>query len=289
MSDLLPVLALKVGKKTMSYAALMVHMDATPNSGKRARLAADLADRFQSALIGVAGRTYLPNVLADGAPAKVGQNNGERLEMMTILSSVEKAFRAAAPQVRQVEWRGIFDYTNNLVPLEARAADLVIVGRREQPGDLYFALDPGMTILRAGRPVLVVPEALDRLAARRVVVAWKDTRESRRAVQDALPFLRNAEDVMIVEVCEHGTEMQSQKCIEDVAGYLVRHKVVVGAKAFLHTQQPVARELLRFAKDEKADLIVAGGYGHIRLSEWIFGGATRDLLAESPICCLFSH
>jgi nucleotide-binding universal stress UspA family protein len=267
----------------------MVHMDATPGAGKRAQLAADLADRFQSALIGVAGRSYLPSFLADGNAEKAGQEDGERREMSKLLAGIEKTFRAAAKQVRQVEWRGVFDYTNNLVPLEARAADLVIVGRRERPGDLYFALDPGMTVLRAGRPVLVVPEGLDSLAARRVVVAWKDTRESRRAVQDALPFLQGAQEVMIVEVCERGTEMQSQQRIGDVAEYLIRHKVVVGAKAFLHTELPVARELLRYAKDEKADLVVAGGYGHIRLSEWIFGGATRDLLAESPICCLFSH
>jgi nucleotide-binding universal stress UspA family protein len=273
----------------MSFAVLMVHLDGTPNSGRRARLAADLADRFQSALIGIAGRSYLPSFLADGPAAEAGQNNAERQEMMKLLAHVEKTFRAAAQQVRQVEWRGIFDYTNNIVPLEARAADLVIVGRKQTPGDLYFALDPGMTILRAGRPVLVVPEELDSLAARRVVVAWKDTRESRRAVHDALPFLRDAKEVMIVEVGEHGTEMQSQKHIDDVADHLLRHKVVVGAKAYLHTERSAAGELLRFAKDEKADLIVAGGYGHARLNEWIFGGATRDLLADSPMCCLFSH
>jgi nucleotide-binding universal stress UspA family protein len=273
----------------MSYTVLMVNLDGRPNSEKRARLAADLADRFQSALIGVAGRCYLPSFLANGAAAEAGQDDGERQEMMKLLAGMEGRFRAAAKQVRQVEWRGIFDYTNNLVPIEARAADLVIVGRRQSPGDLYFALDPGMTILRAGRPLLVVPEELDALAARRVVVAWKDTRESRRAVRDALPFLRDAKEVIIVEVGEHRTETQSQKHIDDVAGYLLRHKVVVGAKAYLHTERSVAGELLRFAKGEKADLIVAGAYGHARLSEWIFGGATRDLLANSPICCLFSH
>jgi len=271
----------------MSYAVLMVHLDGTPNSGKRARLAVDLACRFQSALIGIAGRAYLPSFLADDAEA--GEGDGEQQEMTKLLADLEKRFHAAAKRVKQSEWRGSFDYTNDIVPLEARAADLVIVGRRQSPGDLYFALDPGMTILRAGRPVLVVPEELESLAARRVVVAWKDTRESRRAVQDALPFLQDAEEVMIVEVREDGTEMHDRKRIDDVADHLLRHKVVVGAKAFLHTEGKVASEILRFAKDEKADLIVAGAYGHTRLSEWIFGGVTRDLLADSPICCLLSH
>jgi len=50
--------------------------------------------------------------------------------------------------------------------------------------------DPGVILLRAGRPVLVAPDTVAPLQLRRVVVAWKDTRECRRAVRDALPFLQ---------------------------------------------------------------------------------------------------
>jgi nucleotide-binding universal stress UspA family protein len=35
--------------------------------------------------------------------------------------------------------------------------------------------------------------------------------------------------------------------------------------------------------------VVAGGYGHSRLGEWMLGGVTRSLLSDSPMCCLFSH
>lgn len=160
---------------------------------------------------------------------------------------------------------------------------------RRIPADFYFALDPGVTIVRAGRPVLLVPDDVESLPARRVVIAWKDCREARRTVQDALPFLHDAKEVMIVEVCEHEADTQSQRRIDDVKEYLLRHKVNVGAKAYLHTKHSVANEVLRFAKDEKVDLIVAGGYGRSRLGEWIFGGVTRELLANSRVCCLFSH
>ena len=94
---------------------------------------------------------------------------------------------------------------------------------------------------------------------------------------------------MIVTVCENGTETEAKKHIDDVEKYLLRHKVSVGAKVFLRTRQSIASELLRFAEDERAGLIVAGGYGHSRLGEWAFGGVTRELLSESPICCMFSH
>jgi nucleotide-binding universal stress UspA family protein len=65
--------------------------------------------------------------------------------------------------------------------------------------------------------------------------------------------------------------------------------VVVADEIWRRARGPVATELLRFVQDEKVDLIVAGGYGHSRLGEWIFGGVTHELLAGSPVCCLLSH
>jgi nucleotide-binding universal stress UspA family protein len=271
----------------MSYAVLMVHFDATPQSAARLRVAVELSARFNAALIGIAGRPYLPPFL--GYDSALDHGDAEQQEMAGILADIGTKFRASAARIRSVEWRGTIEDTNTLVARQARAADLVILGRRADQAGLHYALDPGITILRAGRPLLLVPDDVDALAARRVVVAWKDSRESRRAVQDALPFLRDASEVMMVEVCEYGMELQGQKSAEDVAGYLRRHKVTIGAMAYLHTERSVAGEILRFAKDEKADLIVAGGYGRSRLGEWMFGGVTRDLLADSPLCCLFSH
>ena len=274
----------------MSYAALMVHFDARPSGIRRVRLAVDLADRFHALLIGIAGRSYLQPFLAEESVGDAESDDGERKEMMHLLAGMKKQFYAAATRsAQQVEWRGIPDYANNLVPREARAADLVIIGRKQDSKDLYYSLDPGVAILRAGRPVLFVPDEIDLLQARSVVVAWNDTRECRRAVRDALPFLKEASEVMIVTICEPGTGTQAKPSLDDVETYLVRHGVAVGAKAFLHAKQSTATELLRFAEDERADLIVAGGYGHSRLGEWALGGVTRELLSDSPRCCLFSH
>ena len=130
----------------MSYAALMVHVGAGRIDGRRVRLAVDLAERFRALLIGIAGRSYLPPFLAVDAEA----NNGERKEMMDLLAEMGKKFRTSTKQVKNVEWRGIPDDANSLVPREARAADLVIIGRKQDARDLYYSLDPGITILRAG-------------------------------------------------------------------------------------------------------------------------------------------
>jgi nucleotide-binding universal stress UspA family protein len=172
---------------------------------------------------------------------------------------------------------------------EARSADLVIIGQHQAAGDAYNSLNPGAAILGAGRPMLLVPEKVDWLRAENIVVGWKETREARRAVLDALPFLQEATRVTIVEICSPGEEATAQNQLDDVAKYLSRHRISGGPRVILQQEGSGAAQLVKLAEDEKADLLVTGAYGHSRLGEWVFGGMTRDLLATSPICCLMSH
>jgi nucleotide-binding universal stress UspA family protein len=101
--------------------------------------------------------------------------------------------------------------------------------------------------------------------------------------------LQQAKEVLLVEIGEHESQSQGKKNLDDVAAYLVRHRVIVAAEVRRRPRGDVAAELLRIVEEEKADLIIAGGYGHSRLGEWIFGGVTRELLTASPVCCLLSH
>jgi nucleotide-binding universal stress UspA family protein len=95
--------------------------------------------------------------------------------------------------------------------------------------------------------------------------------------------------VTIVEICQAGDEEAAQARIDDVSRYLTRHRIQSGHRVILHQHGSGAAQLIQLAKDERADLLVTGAYGHSRLGEWIFGGVTHDLLATSPICCLMSH
>jgi nucleotide-binding universal stress UspA family protein len=244
----------------LSFAALMVHFDGKPSSYHRLRLAIDLANRFGAALIGIAGRSYLPPLLSNDNAGR--QNQDEQQEMAHILTETGEKFRAAAKHVAEVEWRGLPDDVTHLITNEARAADLIIIGREQDSGNPYYSLDTSAAVARMGRPALLVPEGIESLEAQRILIAWKDTREARRAVRDAIPFLQRAKRVMIVEVCEYASEAQSQQCINDLAEYLSRHDVIVAEKVYLDSKAPVPNELLRFAGNEKADLIVAGAYGH---------------------------
>ena len=268
----------------MSFSTMMVHVDVEHDSERRVELAIGLADRFQATLIGVAGCALRPAFMA-GDVALTESNQCDLQKATARFEQRGKTFRAQGRSLERIEWRSALEPPGDLLLREARAADLLVVGRKRSRDDA----DPGVIVLRAGRPVLLAPDTVAALPLRRVVVAWKDTRECRRAVRDALPFLHQAKEVLLVEIGEAESEPQAKKNLADVGAYLVRHRVIVAAGIWRRPRGPLAADLLHIVREEKADLIVAGGYGHSRLGEWIFGGVTRELLTASPVCCMLSH
>ena len=275
-------------EQAMPFTTMMVHVDVERDCEQRVQLALALADRFQAALIGVAGLTLRPAFAAGGVVIYHEPTEHERHTVSARLDDMGGRFRAKGQHLKQVEWRTALELPYKLVSREARAADLIIVGARHTGGNIEDLADPGVILLRAGLPVLVVPDTVAPLQLRRVVVAWKDTRECRRAVRDALPFLQRAKEVLLVGIGEGEAESNAKKTLSDAAGYLLRHRAAVH-DVWRQARGPVAAELLRLVQDEGADLIVAGGYGHSRLGEWIFGGVTHELLVSSPVCCMLSH
>jgi nucleotide-binding universal stress UspA family protein len=272
----------------MSFATLMVHVDVDGELGGQVRVAADLAGRFDAHVIGIAGWAPMSVFLADEAleqPPPAPHLN----DMMTLLDQKGGELRAALQGCgRSVEWRSLLDFPAAVVAREARAADLVIVGRDRPSSDPFRSLDLGQLIMSVGRPVLMVPPQQTALPMRRAAIAWKDTREARRAVYDALPLLQAAQSVLIVDVREPGEE-RSPRSAHDLAQYLGRHGLEVVTDQVRRAEVTVTDTLLHMIEAENIDLLVAGAYGHSRVGEWIFGGVTRDLFKRLPICGLFSH
>jgi nucleotide-binding universal stress UspA family protein len=267
----------------MSLAAIMVTVDFDPASKARISLAADLARRFGGLLIGVAGWPLLKR------PGEKVLDNDLAERASKELRSLGESFRKIAEEVAvRVEWRSSTDFPREVIPKEARAADLLVIGQSMLRGDVVHSYDPGTIILAAGRPVLVVPPEIDRLDFSRVLVAWKDTREARRAIHDALPFLKLADEVSIVVAKTPGAE-DADAQIADVAKYLDRHDVRVAQQIATVASEDEEVLLLDLARQHRVNLIVAGAYGRTRLSEWIFGGVTRHLLLNSPVPCLLSN
>ncbi|SFK27508.1 universal stress protein [Methylocapsa palsarum] len=276
----------------MSYATLLVHIDLDQNNDARLRVAGDLAERFGARVIGVAAQAEILPVFytADGyAAGFVAEDN--LADIKKRVQQAEERFRAALTgRVKQLEWRSSLEDPSEFIAEQSRAADLVVIGKTpsDETQEPLDQISPSDLIGHIGRPLLIVPHDVKALTAERVIVAWKDTREARRAAFDALPFLKRAQQVIVYEVDENRDPAEAQRHVDDVAKWLGGHGVNAAGRVEPLRDSP-ALQLEALAKKEGADLIVAGAFGHGKLREWILGGVTRDLLGQSSCCQLLAH
>lgn len=275
----------------MSYRSLMVYLDLEHGNEPALRVVCELADRFKSDVIGVTAGLPAIAIYADAMIASSVLEVADQ-QLNQAMTYCEARFRSALKDSgRSLQWRSAAAYPADFLAAEARAADLLVVGRSED----YALLGPnqqlaiGDAVMKAGRPVLVVPPRHGGLALSRLLVAWKDTAEARRAVLAALPLLRKAEELTIVEIVPDASERDAAAArVADVVHWLQRHNVQASARVELSAGD-AGSQLDAIASEARIDIIVAGAYGHARLSEWIFGGVTRHLLQQSSACVLLAH
>jgi nucleotide-binding universal stress UspA family protein len=275
----------------MSYAAILVHVQNDETAQPRLRCACALAARFEAALIGVGAEMIQPMATGSGA---ANVDAGWYVAMRDIVEAELKGaadrFDAASANIRSgAIWESGLDLPAQAVARSSRAADLIVAsvgpGGRNDP---YRDAGPADLALLTGRPVLVAHAGSAPLSAKRIVLAWKDTREARRAMSDAMPFLESAESVLVLEVCPEEDKDEAKIRTDEVVEALRRHKVTAEAKVVIHQHADSSQVVLQ-AKAFGADLIIAGAYGHSRLGEWVFGGMTRDLLRQDDCYVLLSH
>lgn len=121
-----------------------------------------------------------------------------------------------------------------------------------------------------------------------MLVGWKDTREARRRVVDALPLLARAAQVTVAAIAAQEELAEVRTQVGEVVGWLKHHAIDARALASA-ARSSHANDLSAVADELDADLIVAGAYGHSRQREWVPGGVTSDLLLRAERCSLVSH
>ena len=275
----------------MIYNTIMVHFDAHGASEPRLTFAAELARRFEASLIGFSAadvRPILPaaeGVMIDG---EVLQQMSEELQRG--FDRLQEDFESRMAGGESATWRSFFQRTTESLVTNARAADLIVTAKPDPAiaGDVYQAVDLGQLVLAAGRPVLVMSDKGEPLSGKRILIAWKDTREARRAVADAMPFLVHADDVLVATM-EDQERAVARTSVADVVKYLMRHGVKARSEVAGHERANDIDTLVGMAENIGADLIVAGAYGHSRLREWAFGGVTRSLLRDGRLNRLLSN
>jgi nucleotide-binding universal stress UspA family protein len=278
------------------YKTIVVHVDGSTHQASRLRAAALLANTFDAHLIGsaVTGLSWANYAMLAGAvtPGLIDETFGAiRAAAREHMALFEE--QAGSLGVTSIETRLIEDQAGRALQLQARFADLIVLGQDNiadpaRPGHTRGL--PERVVLEGARPVLVVPDSyagqpLDGT----VVVGWDGSVPALRAVAGALPLLQRARTVRLVLVNpQHEPLLDQAQPGADMATYLARHGVAVDV-AVDHATVGAGEVLLARAEADGAGLIVAGAFGHARYREWVLGGATRDLLERARVPVLFAH
>lgn len=281
----------------MSFKSILAYVDERERCKTLVETARGLGELHAARVIGL---HVVPNVevYAASEPQVMADlfESEQRLHEETA-SAAHDFFAAAMNGAScESEWREVAQGGASIaerVLEHGLVTDLIITGQIDPDiGSPRRVGTPEHVLMHGGRPQLMVPYIdLPATLARHVMIAWRSSGEAARAAFDALPLLRHAERVTILEV-----DPREPEAIEKVAGgealasSLERHGVV--RADIVRTPSGgigIGSTILSRLADEDADLLVMGGYGHSRFSEYLFGGATREILGQMTVPVLISH
>lgn len=266
----------------MELKDILIHMDSTPQCAARLDLAIDIARRHQSHLSGlyvIAHKFYEPQ--HGDLELKIAEAQG-LFSQRTAQAGVSAAWLCVDSGVTGVSM-------TDIVSDHAQLTDLVIVGQHDPASpDATLPADlPERLVLVSGRPVLVVPYAgIFKTVGERVMVAWKAGRESVRAVNDAIPFMRHARQVTVLTV---GPSERHPNTGERLCAHLVRHGIVAKDGRVLSAGLPIGDVLLNQTAEEGIDLLVMGSYAYMLRGKLVPGDVARHLFKHMTVPVLMSH
>lgn len=267
----------------MSYKTILVVFDIDVHAPPLIKFAVDVVTLFDAKLIGLsAAEVVVPPLVMEGIALDGEFLQSQMKNIEGRLADLRRQFEEIAGTNVGREWRSAVDNPTRVLIETARVADLIVIGSPvgASVGETHRSFDLGTIVLNAGRPMLIAATNREHFSANKILVAWKDTREARRAVSDAIPMLRLAKQVQVVTVDDSGQDATT-KSLEDVTSFLCRHGI--NAIANVISERPHGGTLAEFARETHADMVISGAYGHSRLREWIFGGATRSLLEDDGL------
>ena len=280
----------------MSYKNILVHIDDVGANGAHIETALKLAEQHGAHLTGIHAITQ-PDI-----PAYVQAQISVDVIDLQVRQAQENAKEAMAEFEKQAASEGISTESviveglpEEVLTAHARCADLLVIGQND-PDKEQFNGDgnlPDRLILAIGRPVLVVPYAGKYPSVgKNVYVAWDGSRQSTRALNDALPILQKADKVTVLSINPKNKGLASET--GDVPGaaiclHLARHGVNAVADHVVSGEISGADTLLSLAADSGADLIVMGAYGHARWREVVLGGFTHHMLAHMTMPVLMAN
>lgn len=272
----------------MTIKTILLHLAEDPRNAARIAASVALANTHDAHLVGLytVPPLVVPGYVGAELPAQVYADYEADSEARA--AEAEQAFsEATRKEGISAEWRKERGFARDILMGQAYYADLVVAGQPATDDNVPRGAEglPGDLALASGRPVLTIPCVGDYpVIGKKITLAWNGSREAARATADALPLLAAADEILVV-----AANLKNSTPTTDIGTHLARHGLKVETKD-VHVQDlPIGEILINTATEAGSDLIVMGAYGHSRLNELVFGGATRDVLRHMTIPVLMSH
>lgn len=258
--------------------------------------AISMAELFEAHIVGVAFSydPVLPASVMGGISADVFDS--QRKENERLASAATARFEEAARRSgRSAETRilnATLSAASDTFSSLTRRFDIAVVSQVTpdtiSPDELLLEA----TLFESGRPTVIVPYIQKKpINLNRVLCCWDGSRTSTRAINDALPILKKAKavDLVIVGKGKKGKANERELTGADMGAHLARHGLKIDVRHIHASDSDVANAVLTYASESGSEFIIMGGYGHSRLRQYIFGGATRGILSSMTVPILMSH
>lgn len=277
----------------MSYRNILVHIDDTDAARIRIEAAATIAAKFKASLTGLFFRSdFVPGFVAGDAFSALATVEAYVEERdRNIAASIVKARAIFEPEVARhgvtADWLEINGDDDAEVMAAARRFDLTVFPHVAASKFGTHAITASHIGMGSGAPVLILPERGYQIPfGKRVLVAWKESRESARALRDAWPFLVAAEEVHFVSVSRDAPDTFDDAMRRNLEAHGCRN---ITLHVDRNDDVDVANAIQRQSGRVGADMIVLGLYGHSRVRELLLGGVSRDMLGSLHLPLLVSH
>ena len=280
---------------TVEPKNLLIHLDHSTGCKNRLQTAFAMAREFEAEITGL---FVVPDYIV---PSYVEA----QISVDLIADVTEKAIARAEETLE--DYRKLADEAGikmqarvlegQVIPIlreHSKYADLLLLGQDQpdDPDNASYGLADAL-LFEGGCACLVVPHS-GKLSApgKRVLLTWNASRESARALREAMPLLTRAETVVVLSSEPDYIDAEVARGhphAEELMRFLKSHGIDSISSGISDTDLSASDAILGQAAEMNADLIVMGAYGHARLREIILGGVTRDLLKQSPVPLMLAH
>jgi nucleotide-binding universal stress UspA family protein len=275
----------------MSAIELLLHVQRLPPQGAGLRAALALAERLQARLdaIHVVDMPPAAFTLPEAVPMQLDAARQRSIDARALAEPWQVQL---GEHGLQGAWRVAEGDSVQVLCHAAAGYDLLVMERGVMRGDAPVGFGiVSRCVFGSSRPVLVVPEqaVVDSLGER-ILVAWNGSREAALAIREALPLLRRAGSIIVLDGTDETHPDTCALPIADVCEWLRRHEIHADYRRLdINETKAPGAVLLEAAQEYNVDLLVMGAWSRSRLSEMVLGGTTRHLFMHSDLPMLVAH